>query len=96
MKWVSAVLCVALLSGCFGYNSSSKGWAYVGDSILIVGGGAAIGYDVTQNKPEACEGTSCPYHSQIRGGMVVGAVLVAAGLFGIIFNATRDNVKTSR
>lgn len=96
MKVVSLVLCVALLAGCFGYNSSAKGWAYVGDSILIAGGGGALAYDVTQNKPEPCEGNSCPYHSSIRGGMVVGAVLIAAGLFGIIFNATRDNVKTSR
>jgi hypothetical protein len=27
--------------------------------------------------------------------LVAGAVLVAAGLFGYIFNATRDNVKSS-
>jgi hypothetical protein len=95
MRVVSLVLCVALLAGCWGYNSSAKGWSYVGDTILIAGGGAAIAVDQT-NKPMACEGNSCPYQSPIRGGLVAGAVLVGAGLFGIIFNATRDTVKTSR
>jgi hypothetical protein len=95
MKVVSLVSCVALLGGCFGYNSSSKGWAYVGDAILIAGGGAAAAYDITQNKPMACEGAGCPYQSPVRGGTIAGALLVGAGLFGIIFNATRDNVKSS-
>ena len=36
------------------------------------------------------------YTSSISGGLIAGAVLVAAGVFGIVFNATRDNVKTSR
>jgi hypothetical protein len=95
MKVVSLVLCVAMLAGCFGYNSSAKKWAYVGDVILIAGGGAAVALDVT-NKPAACDGAGCPYQSPVRGGMVAGALLVGAGLFGIIFNATRDNVKGSK
>jgi hypothetical protein len=28
--------------------------------------------------------------------LIGGAVLAAAGVFGVLFNATRDNVKTSR
>jgi hypothetical protein len=96
MRVVSLVLCVALLAGCFGYTSSSKGWSYVGDAILIAGGGAAVAYDVTENKPMMCEGAGCPYQSPVRGGMVAGALLIGAGLIGILFNATRDTVKTSR
>jgi hypothetical protein len=96
MRVVSLVLCVALLAGCFGYNSSAKGWSYVGDAILIAGGGAAVAYDVTENKPAMCEGAGCPYQSPVRGGTVVGALLIGAGLIGILFNATRETVKTSR
>ncbi len=95
MRLVSLVLCVALLAGCFGYNGSAKRWAYVGDVILIAGGGAAMALDQT-NKPAACEGSSCPYQSPVRGGMVAGALLIGAGLLGIIFTATRDTVKSSR
>ncbi len=95
MRLVSLVLCVAMLGGCFGYNSSSKKWAYVGDAILIAGGGAAIALDQT-NKPEMCMGAGCPYQSPVRGGTVIGAVLVGAGLLGILFNATRDTIKSSR
>ena len=82
-----------MLVGCFGYNSSSKGWAYVGDGLLIAGGGAALAYGV-EDKPVACEGEGCPYHSEIRGGMVAGALLIGAGLIGILLNATRESVKT--
>ena len=83
-------------TGCFGYNPSAKRWSYVGDVLLIAGGGAAIAADQA-TKPAPCSGPGCPsYTSSISGGLVVGAVLVAAGLFGIVFNATRDNVKTSR
>jgi hypothetical protein len=83
------------LGGCFGYNKSAKRWAYVGDTVLIGGGGAAIAVDVTsQDAP--CVGDNCPYRSPIHGVLVAGVVLVAAGLCGILFNATRTNVKTSR
>ena len=82
-----------MLTGCFGYNSSSKGWAYVGDSVLIAGGGAALAYGI-EDKPTPCEGEGCPYHSQLRGGMIAGALLIGAGLIGILFNATRESVKS--
>lgn len=89
-------LTLCLSTGCFGYNPSAKHWAYLGDVILIAGGGAAIGADEA-TKPAACTGPGCPtYTPSISGAMVVGAVLVAAGVFGIVFNATRDNVKSSR
>ncbi len=85
--------------GCFGYNKSAKRWAYAGDAILIIGGGTTIALDVT-GKPPPCMpdamNNGCSYKSSISGAMVAGAVLAAAGLFGILFNATRDNVKTSR
>jgi hypothetical protein len=90
---------VSLLAGCFGYNPSAKRWAYVGNGVLIAGGGAAIAVDVTA-KDEPCMpdamNNGCSYRSPIHGAMVVGIALVAAGLFGALFNATRDNVKTSR
>jgi hypothetical protein len=34
--------------------------------------------------------------SRLHGALVAGVVLAAAGVFGLLFNATRDNVKTSR
>lgn len=86
---------VALLSGCFGYNSSAKGWAYVGDSILIAGGGAAIGLTVTDKADCKTTGASC-YNAPVNGATVAGAMLVAAGVIGIIYNATRAEVKTTR
>jgi|GEM_PF-1656097 len=94
---ITSITLLALLvaaSGCFGYNRSAKRWAYVGDAVLIVGGGAAIATDLT-SKSTPCTGDNCPYQSSIHGTMVAGVVLVAAGLFGLLFNATRDNVKGS-
>jgi hypothetical protein len=42
-------------------------------------------------------GDGCPrYTPPVSGALVAGALLVTAGLFGIILNATRDTVKTSR
>ena len=93
---VALVACLALLAGCFGYNSSAKKWAYVGDSLLLVGGGAAIGWDLA-TRPGPCTGAGCPmYTSKIDGGLLAGIVLASAGVFGFLFNATRSNVKTSR
>lgn len=92
---ITLVTSLGSLGGCFGYNKSAKRWAYVGDTVLILGGGAAIAVDVT-TKDEPCTGDNCPYKSPIRGGLVAGVVLATAGLFGILFNATRTNVKTSR
>jgi hypothetical protein len=94
-----AVLSLGLgLTGCFGYNKSAKRWAYVGDTVLILGGGGMIAADVlTKDEPAPCKaGTMCPYESPISGAIVAGAMLVAAGLVGIIVNATRPDVKTSR
>ena len=86
---------VALLSGCFGYNSSAKHWAYFGDSLLIAGGGAAIGLGITDKTDCKTTGASC-YSSPVNGPMVAGAMLITAGIVGIIYNVTRAEVKTSR
>jgi hypothetical protein len=96
---VALVASLTLLAGCFGYNQSAKRWAYVGDAVLIAAGGATIALDVTSKDPPCMPDASnngCSYHSSIHGALIVGAVLAAAGVFGILFNATRDNVKTSR
>ena len=92
---IASITLLAGLGGCFGYNTSAKRWAYVGDTVLILGGGAAIAVDAT-SKDEPCMGDSCVYKSPIHGAMVAGVVLATAGLVGILFNATRTNVKTSR
>lgn len=95
---IAALVTVVLASGCFGYNRSAKRWSYVGDTVLMLGGGAVIALDLT-SKSEPCmsgPGMPCPYEAPLTGPLVAGAVLVAAGLFGMIFNATRPNVKTSR
>lgn len=96
---LAAVAALAIgAGGCFGYNKSAKRWAYAGDTVLILGGGGAIAADVlTKDEPAPCmPNTMCRYESPIGGAMVVGAVLVTAGIVGIILNATRRNVKTSR
>jgi hypothetical protein len=96
---VALIATIGLLGGCFGYNKSAKRWAYVGDAVLIAGGGAAIALDVTGKDapcmPDAMN-NGCSYRSPIHGALVAGVVLAAAGVFGLLFNATRDNVKTSR
>jgi hypothetical protein len=91
---IASITLVASLGGCFGYNRSAKRWSYVGDTVLVLGGGAAIGIDVT-SKDAPCTGDNCLYRSPIHGTLIAGAVLVAAGAFGFLFNATRDNVKTT-
>lgn len=84
-------------TGCFGYNKSAKRWAYVGDTVLILGGGGAIAGDVlTRTEPPPCMGSACPYESPVSGAIVAGTMLVTAGLVGMVINATRPNVKTSR
>ena len=92
---VALVASIALLTGCFAYNKPAKRWAYVGDTVLILGGGGAIAVDVT-SKDEPCTGDNCVYKSSIHGAMIAGVVLVTAGLVGILFNVTRTNVKTTR
>lgn len=90
---------LCMLAGCFGYNRSARRWAYVGDAVLIAGGGAVIALDATSNEapcmPDAMN-NGCSYRSPVHGATIAGAVLAAAGLVGIVLNATRDDVKTSR
>ena len=96
---LAAIAALALGStGCFGYNKSAKRWAYAGDTVLILGGGGAIAADVlTKDDPPLCRpGNMCPYDSPVNGAMVAGTLLVTAGIVGLIVNATRPNVKTSR
>lgn len=93
---------VACLAGCFGYNKSAKRWAYAGNTVLILGGGAAIaadiltGDDAGPTMSPTGQPQEEPYSQPISGGIVAGALLVGAGIVGIIVNATRPNVKTSR
>lgn len=96
---VALIASITLLAGCFGYNKSARRWAYVGDAVLIAGGGAAIALDVTREDAPCMAdamNNGCSYRPPIHGALVAGAVLAAAGLFGILLNATRDDVKTSR
>lgn len=81
-------------SGCFGYNRSAKRWSYAGNVVLMLGGGGAIAGTVL-TKDETCTGAGCPrYEPIVDSGIVAGALLVGAGLVGIILNATRPIVKT--
>jgi len=97
---VALVACIALLGGCFGYNSSAKKWAYAGNTVLILGGGGAIAGDLLTHEKcmsTATIGDNCPaFDPPFGGGTVVGAVLVTAGIVGMVINATRSEVKTSR
>ena len=98
VKLVALVTVMAFATGCFGYNKSAKRWAYVGNTVLILGGGAAIASDVTSSDPEMGMTTTAakPYDPPFSGVMLAGVMLAAAAVFGIVFNATRPNVKTSR
>jgi hypothetical protein len=95
-RGVAVLALTAMLGGCFGYNSSAKKWAYFGDALLIVGGGTTIGVDIATRDPTCTAPTCMPYRAPIDGLLVAGAVLAAAGLVGIVINATRKNVKLSR
>jgi hypothetical protein len=89
---------VAMTSGCFGYNKSAKRWSYAGNTVLILAGGAAIAGDLltrSDGEPRMA-GEPEAYDPSLSGGLVAGALLVGAGIFGMIFNATRPDVKTSR
>ena len=83
-------------SGCYGYNRSAKRGAYVLDSMFIAGGGGIVVADVlTESEP--CTGTGCVEPvSPVTGAMVAGSMLIVGGLVGIVVNATRPTVKTSR
>jgi hypothetical protein len=96
MRAVALLTCAVLATGCFGYNSGAKKWAYVGDTILVVGGAAAITADIL-TKDEMCTGTGCPDFTLPFGGTTVaGTFLLTAGIGGFMINATRPTVKTSR
>lgn len=97
MRAVALLAFLAVFSGCFGYNSGAKKWSYVGNSILIAGGGGAIASDVL-SKPDPCPTSSMNgcYNPPFGGAMVAGVMLVSAGIIGIIINATRPDVKSSR
>ncbi|MEO8699836.1 MAG: hypothetical protein ABI867_07320 [Kofleriaceae bacterium] len=100
-KRLPAALAVAALlgSGCFGYNRSAKKWAYVGNSVLILGGGGVIAADrLGSSDPDTGMTMTAakPYDPPFSGVLLTGVILATAGLFGIVFNATRPNVKTSR
>lgn len=98
MRVLAVLALVACASGCFGYNKSAKRWAYAGNTVLILGGGAAIAGDILTKDASAppMMNEMEPYKQPVSGGIVAGALLVGAGLFGMIFNATRPNVKTTR
>ena len=105
MRGLSLLLCVALIAGtgCFGYNSSSKGWAYAGNAVLMVGGAAAITADVLTHDRMECPPNPPPgsaycsdFGLPFGGAMVAGTLLLTAGIVGIIINATRPTVKSSR
>ncbi|MGN6104003.1 MAG: hypothetical protein ACTHU0_02765 [Kofleriaceae bacterium] len=95
---IAALALLAIcLTGCFGYNQPAKRWAYVGDAVLMVAGGGAIAADVLAEDAEpACTGSTCATPPPFGGAMVAGVVLATAGLVGLVLNATRPTVKTSR
>lgn len=98
---VLATIALVSASGCFGYNRSAKRWAYAGNTVLIVGGGGLIAGDLLLGGPDE-PSMNVPstgadlYEPPVSGVLVAGIVLATAGLVGILFNATRPDVKTSR
>ena len=95
MRGLALVACIPLVTGCFAYDPGAKKWAYVGDTVLVVGGGGMIAGDILTH--EKCEGTPCPsFDPPFSGAAVAGAILVVAGIIGMLITATRTPVKTSR
>lgn len=93
--WLAASLCAGS-TGCFGYNRSAKRIAYVGDSALILAGGGTLAAELLLGGDD-CEGMNCVEAvSPITGPMVVGTMLVTAGLVGLLLNITRPIRKNSR
>lgn len=94
--WAACTLALLLCSGCFGYNRSAKRTAYFGDTLLLLGGGGVVAAELLLGGDD-CEGPSCMEElSPITGPLVAGAVLITAGIVGIVLNITRPTVKTSR
>lgn len=106
--WAASALAIflsgsGLSAGCIGYNRSAKRTAAVGDSLLIVGGGAVIGAELLWGGSDDCDpaNPNCRMSTQadlgpVTGPLVAGTVLVTAGIVGLLLNFTRPNVKTSR
>ena len=96
-KLIALITVVAFTTGCFGYIRSAKRWSYVGDTALILGGGGMIALDLTAAKPDPGLTMTAAeqYEPPFSGVLLAGVVLAAAGLFGILFNATRPIVKSS-
>jgi hypothetical protein len=95
MRAVALLACIAFVTGCFGYNQGAKRWAYVGDTMLVLGGAAAVTADVLTSE-EPCVGTGCPTFTLPFGGAAVaGTFLLAAGIVGYVINATRPTLKSS-
>jgi hypothetical protein len=95
-RGVAAVVASLVLlfgaSGCFGYTKGAKAWSYVGNILLIGAGGTAIGVD--HKSEQACEGMGCSkYTAPVSDGVAIGSVLIAAGIVGIVLNATRPLAK---
>ncbi len=95
---LAVLVAITLTTGCFGYNKSAKRWAYVGNTVLILGGGGAIASDrlASSSPPSMTTTAAKPYDPPFSGVLLAGVVLATAGLVGIVFNATRPNLKTSR
>jgi hypothetical protein len=110
-RLLALVTLLAFTAGCFGYNKSAKRWAYAGNTVLILGGGGLIAGDALTRETEPdldrdgiedCMqmGPPCPYQGpfdgRLNGMMIAGVMLATAGVIGMLINATRPNVKTSR
>lgn len=90
------VLLALLATGCFGYNAPAKRAAYLGNTVLVLGGGGALAAELLL-ADEACQGAGCVEAvSPVTGPMVAGTMLITAGLVGFLLNLTRPTVKTSR
>jgi hypothetical protein len=94
---IAVIAMIALGSGCIGYSRSAKRWAYVGNSGLIGVGGGALALGIlsfdsscsTTTMTSSSSNTCIAPVGRFSGISVVGAVLVVAGLVGIVLTATR-------
>ncbi len=94
----SLVLAIAC-TGCIGYSRPAKRWSYVGNTVLVAGGGTMITLDVISASGSECMANGprpCPYEPPVGGQLVAGAVLVAAGVIGYVLTATRPTARSSR
>lgn len=95
MRLTALVVALALVTGCVGYSPSAKRWSYAGNTVLMLGGGAAIAGGVLADD-EMCTGTGCPRtEPPISGTLVAGVLLATMGLVGILVTATRPVPKST-